>query len=272
MKEFADKGFKTLGEYLRYYLSKDVLILLRALTLHVDSFFTLLKVHPLGEKSAIFCCPPLPTSSSFSYFLQDSEKLTVGGVSFVAMHRYLAANRRVAMFMPLQAALYNHLRQGSQGGITQVHRSEATRSEHDSPINAHLAEEIKNLEQKLTPAKDPLGCCDPGHERTCVHNVYKAAAAAGAGPPPSIDVPVGKNKGRVLVYDDVHRCAPRKSRPIQQSQTFLSFSPFLSLSLSPPRRLYVSLRRYPPSSDVFSALLPRRRRRLIAPQSISSGT
>lgn len=117
--EYKKRKFKNNAEYLQYYLSLDISILLQSTIKLFEKYYTMLSFHPIDR---------------FTY--------TIASFSYTAVQAYLASTKRIGVFFVNSPILYNIINEGLIGGTTCVFRNEIdpNNRSRNHKINSHLME------------------------------------------------------------------------------------------------------------------------------------
>ncbi len=114
---FQERGMTSLGDWLDFYLGRDILCLLLCTKTLFNRFFSLLGCHPI-----------------------DVGKLTIASYSSYVVQLFLFKEARPALYSPMTTSLYSSLRDTTKGGLVQVsrHHCDVGNKDPASRINAHL--------------------------------------------------------------------------------------------------------------------------------------
>lgn len=178
MADWDAHGCANVEECLSVYLSLDVKCLHAALNRHFSSLEELLQLHPL-----------------------DCRKMTISSIAFEGLLTFLASKKRPAFFSPTHPALYNHLKTGALGGLTQASKSEASGLSDEPPLNDHLEGKLDGLEQRKDVPRPPVDCCMGESPLICHHHKLDALSKASMAPPENPDLKFNKKSAGVHYYD-----------------------------------------------------------------------
>ena len=122
--EFRQRGFRTVREYLHFYLINDCAMLQNAILRFHRSLKQLIGLHPI-----------------------ECRRYTLSSFSALASQHHLRKEKRIACWSPTHGLLYELLSRSMLGGLTAVTRTavNAGGAPGMSPCNAHVLENLMPL-------------------------------------------------------------------------------------------------------------------------------
>ena len=123
-QDFRQRGFRTVRDYLHYYLINDCVMLQNAILRFHRSLKQLIGLHPV-----------------------ECRRYTLSSFSALASQHHLRKEKRIACWAPTHGLLYELLSRSMLGGLTAVTRTavNAGGAPGMSPCNAHVLERLMHL-------------------------------------------------------------------------------------------------------------------------------